>query len=250
MPNDPAPVVGGSTRVEALAVSRVRPAYRQVEDQLLDRIRDGSLAVGDRLPSEADLSVLFGVSRGTVREALRGLASRNLVHTARGPEGGTVVRGVEIGEVSEFLASSLGLMSSSATISVSDMLEAREILEVPAARLAAERRDQGQVAAIRDAVERERAARGRGKRFTERRNFHAVVVECAGNALLGAVADPVYRILQSKFLDPTIEAGLWGHVDAEHDAILAAIADGDADRAASTMRDHLQGLRTAYRSPL
>lgn len=248
MANDPAPVADGSTRVGALAVSRVRPAYRQVEDQLLGRIRDGSLAVGDRLPSEAELSALFGVSRGTVREALRGLASRNLVHTARGPEGGTVVRQVEIGEVSEFLAASLGLMSSS-TISVDDMLEAREILEVPAARLAAERRDQDQLDAMREAMERERVARGRGSRFTERRNFHAVVVECAGNAVLGAVAEPVYRVLQTKFLDPTMEVGLWGRVDAEHEAILAAIADGDADRAARTMRDHLRGLRDAYRSP-
>ena len=67
-----------------LSVDRVRPAYQQVADQLLARVLDGSLAAGDRLPAEGELAVAFGVSRSTVREAFRVLASRDLITTVRG----------------------------------------------------------------------------------------------------------------------------------------------------------------------
>ena len=52
-----------------LGVTRGQPAYQQVADQLRDRILDGSLTAGDRLPTEVELSEIFGVSRSTIREA-------------------------------------------------------------------------------------------------------------------------------------------------------------------------------------
>src|SRR5690606_41473079 len=62
-----------------LRVRRVRAAYRQVADQLREQILTGTLPSGTRLPSEAELTGLFGVSRSTVREALRLLASQHLI---------------------------------------------------------------------------------------------------------------------------------------------------------------------------
>jgi DNA-binding GntR family transcriptional regulator len=95
-----------------LGVSRVRPAYQQVADQLRDRILDGSLTSGDRLPTEIELSEIFGVSRSTIREALRVLASKDLIRTTRGTTGGTFVARVQFDQVSDYLEMSLGLMSA------------------------------------------------------------------------------------------------------------------------------------------
>ena len=89
MTDDAAAARLGPDPSAALRVNRVQPAYQQVADQLRDRILDGSVAAGDRLPTEVELSEIFGVSRSTVREALRVLASRGLIRTTRGTTGGT-----------------------------------------------------------------------------------------------------------------------------------------------------------------
>lgn len=237
---------GDDRSAEALTVSRVRPAYQQVADQLLALILDGSLAAGDRLPSETELSSIFGVSRSTVREALRALASRDLVETARGTTGGTFVRRVEQGQVSDYLETSLGLMSGSDDITVTQMLEAREVLEVPAARLAAERRQAHHLEAMREAVDREKLTRGRGMRFQEHRNFHGIILQSSENPLLEIMTEPVFRVLQTKFLNPDVEPRVWRSVDHDHETILEAITDQDADAAAEAMHEHLTRLRETY----
>lgn len=235
----------GNWGSEALSISRVRPAYQQVADQLLDLILDGSLAADDRLPSEAELSSIFGVSRSTVREALRALASRDLLRTTRGATGGTFVRRVEPDQVSDYLQTSLGLMSGADDVSVREMLEAREILEVPAARLAASRRTDEHLDAMREAITREKQIRGRGRRFREHRNFHAIVLQSSQNGLLALMTEPVFGVLQSKSLDP--EPGFWENVNHDHEAIFTAISDRDPDAAAQMMLDHLVRLRGTYR---
>ncbi|MTK05060.1 FadR/GntR family transcriptional regulator [Micromonospora sp. CP22] len=229
-----------------LPVSRVRTAYQQVADQLRELILTGSLSAGDRLPSEAELAATFGVSRSTVREALRVLASRDLIRTTRGTTGGTFVSTVNFEQVSDYLETSIGLMSGSASVTVGEMLEAREVLEVPAARLAALRRGDDHLKALREAIEREMLTRGRGGRFREHRNFHAIIVEAAGNRLLSMMTEPVFRVLQAKFLSPNVPDEFWAGVDHEHEAILAAIENGDGEAAAAEMLKHLIALREAY----
>jgi len=228
-----------------LSVTRVRPAYQQVADQLRELILSGSLSSGDRLPPEADLAANFGVSRSTVREALRVLASRDLIQTTRGTTGGTFVSSVRHDQVSDYLETSIGLMSGSDSVSVAEMLEARELLEVPSARLAAERRDEEHLASLREALERDSTTR-RGRQFREDRNFHALIVVAGGNRLLSTMTEPLFRVLQAKFLSPDLSETYWKKVDRDHERIVAAIADGDGDAAAAAMHDHLVALRVAY----
>lgn len=230
-----------------LGVKRVRPAYQQIADQLLELMLSGRLSVGHRLPSEADLASSFGVSRGTVREALRALASRDVIETSRGQTGGTFVRRIERSQVSEHLEASIGLMSGGDAVSVDDMLEARDVLEVPAVRLAARRRTEHHVAALQEAIEREQQTRGRGLQFRERRHFHAVVVQTSGNRLLELMTEPVFQVLQTKFLASDLPWDFGDHIDQDHREIAAAVEAGDADAAARAMREHLGRLRGAYR---
>lgn len=231
---------------DALAVQRVRTAYQQVADQLLESIISGSLKPGDRLPSESDLTTLFGVSRGTVREALRVLASRDLIHTTRGTTGGTFVSTIERDKISVYLETSIGLMTGAQAVDVADMLQARELLEVPAAGLAAKHRTDQHLAAMSEAIESEMLRRGRSGKFREHRNFHGVVVQATGNELLSVMTEPVFRLLQTRFLDPNVSPEFWQQVDDDHRDIFAAIGDGDADRARTAMHEHLERLRPAY----
>src|SRR5437764_15085885 len=84
-------------------VKRVRKAYEQVYDQLRELIMRGELVRGQRLPGEAELAREFGVSRGTVREALRLLAAQDLIRTAKGAGGGSFVTLPTADHVSEVL---------------------------------------------------------------------------------------------------------------------------------------------------
>lgn len=168
-----------------IAVSRIRPAYQQVADQLRELILSGSLSAGDRLPVEAELSTVFGVSRSTVREALRLLGSQGLTHTVRGATGGTFVAETDARSISDYLETSLVLLSGSHGVSADELLEARHLLEVPAARLAALRRSPQDVEAMRAAIAEERAETDRGRRFEHHQQFHAALLHAAGNRLLG-----------------------------------------------------------------
>lgn len=229
-----------------LAVVRVRPAYQQAADQLRDLVLDGSLMAGDRLPPEGDLAAQFGVSRSTLREALRLLASRDIIRTARGPRGGTFVAQVRADGVSDYLETSLGLMSAGHQVSVEQMLEARDLLEVPAARLAALKRDRTHLSAMADALQRERGSGGRAKRFVDHRSFHQTILDASGNVLLGMMNEPLFRVLQARFVRSDVSGEFWLQVDEQHADILSAVTDGDSDRAGDLMASHLLALREAY----
>lgn len=232
-----------------LAVNRVRPAYQQVADQLLELILSGTLTAGDRLPSEAELLSLFGVSRSTIREALRVLASRDVIHTIRGTQGGAFVSRVKVEQVSEYLETSLGLLTGRSVVSVVEMLEARELLEVPSARLAASRRTDADVAAMREVIERDLESRPRAAKFRQHRTFHGTVVEAAGNGLLSVMTDPVFRVLRAQFLAPDLTPEYWAEVDHDHEEIVDCIENRDGEGAARAMKSHLIRLRSAYRDP-
>jgi GntR family transcriptional repressor for pyruvate dehydrogenase complex len=91
-----------------MTVRRVRKAYEQVADQLRELIVSGKLAPGERLPIESALAREFGVSRATIREALRVLAAQGLVRTAKGPAGGSFVTLPSVDHISSFVQAAGG----------------------------------------------------------------------------------------------------------------------------------------------
>jgi DNA-binding FadR family transcriptional regulator len=228
-----------------LAVKRIRPAYEQVAEQLRALVLSGKVAPGDRLPVEGDLSAEFGVSRSTIREAIRLLSSQSMVHTVRGPAGGTFVSAADPESLRDYLETSIGLLSGNDGISVTDLLEVRELLEVPAARLAAQRRSETHLVAMRSTLERERVQRDRGERFEQNQQFHAQILMAAGNPLLAVVTDPVYRVIQARFVKDE-ERPFYTRVNQEHSVILGHIERGDGEGAALAMQEHLAQLRGVY----
>ncbi len=222
-----------------------RPAYAVLADELRRRIVEGDLGPGDRLPAEVELTEAFGVGRSTVREALRVLASEDLVRTTRGVTGGTFVAAPDGGRVSSYLELHVGLMAGASAVSVDSLLEAREALEVPAARLAARRRTPDSLQAFRgwladpDDLDRE-------QRFELNRGFHVAVLAAAANPLIETLTQPLFTVLRERFLRDRAPATFWTSVHDDHVEIAQAIERGDEDEAAIAMRSHLHRLASTY----
>lgn len=233
------------TSTGADTAERAQPAYRQLADRLLALIVAGELRPGERLPSESDLGSQYGVSRSTVREALRALSSRDLVTTTRGTAGGTFVRQMQASQVSDYLESSLGLMSGG-DLSLHDILEARELLEVPVAGMAATRRTDAHLAEIRQVLAVDHAHRERGATFAENRDFHKAVLAAAQNPLVELMTEPVFGVLQGRLLEPGLDVAAWDAVSADHQLIADQLAAGNVAGAEDAMRDHLRRLQQFY----
>lgn len=230
-------------RPTGLLVSKVRPAYHQVAEQLRELILAGDLVPGARLPTEPELSTMFGVSRTTVREALRVLSSQHLVVTTRGASGGTSVAQPEPEYIGDFLEMSFGLMSGAATVTVDQFLELREQIEVPAARLAAERRTDGDLLALEACLTHPDGA-GAGE---ERASFHKVLLAATGNPLLSVVARPVVEVLRGHFLRELAPPEFWEDLTCDHEEIFALVKAGNGPGAGDAMLAHLNRMWPVYR---
>ena len=178
-------------------VIRVRKAYEQVYDQLRDLIIRGELPRGERLPGEIVLAREFGVSRGTVREALRALEAHNLIRTAKGASGGSFVTLPTVDHVSEFLEANISLLSEANDVTLEEFLETRRLLEVFAARQCAERRDEADLERMRNTILEHPDEIASEQRYAYNQEFHTAVLDAAGNTLLRIAAQPIFSILQT-----------------------------------------------------
>ena len=237
----------GSGEVAPIVVARIRPAYQQVADQLREQIVSGVLRPGDRLPVEGELASVFGVSRSTVREALRALASQGFTYTKRGVAGGTFISRSDPEGFREAIETRIALMAGDDEMGLAELLEMRLVLEVPAARLAAVRRTAEQLDAMRSAIENEKAdPLPRAGRFAAQRPFHEIVFEASGNRLLsvlGALFLGAWRVRATQF---RFSGAVLELIDHDHVELLELIEAGDAEGAAQSMADHLTRLNAIF----
>lgn len=220
--------------------------YDEVADRLRDLVFEGALKPGARLPNETVLAREYGVSRATVREALRSLAAQSLIRTAKGAGGGSYVTLPSVEKVSSFLHSSLTLMAGAEDITLDELLEARELLEVPAARLAALRIDPDGIDRLHRQIPPDPLRLGPTEQFVFNQEFHSLVIAGSGNALLAIAAKPIFGVLQTNLSRSRLGARFHRAVNDEHRSIAAAIEAGDADLAAGEMHEHLAHIRPYY----
>jgi DNA-binding FadR family transcriptional regulator len=186
------------------------------------------------------------VSRPTLREALRSLAAQDLIRTAKGAGGGSYVTLPSVEGVSSFLHSSITLMTEAKDVTLEDLLEARELLEVPAARLAARRRGTDDLDRLRASIPDQPLRMGPDQQYVYNQEFHSFVIDCCGNALLAMAAQPIFGVLQRNLARSRLGARFHRAVNDQHRTIAAAIESGDADAAADEMYAHLEYLRPYY----
>ncbi len=222
-------------------MSERRPAYTELAEQLRARILSGDLQAGERLPVEPDLSAQFGVSRSTVREALRLLSSQNLIATTRGVSGGSFVRHPGVDDIGAYLEASMGLLAGTDDLSVERLLEVRHLLEVPATGLAARRRTGEQLESLRETLVDPGETADDAVHHANV-GFHTILLEAADNPLLTVVARPLFAVMERRFRGGQD----WRAVFADHARILAAVEAGDAKTAEAEARAHLERLRPTY----
>jgi DNA-binding FadR family transcriptional regulator len=198
---------------------------------------------GTRLANEIVLAEELGVSRATVREALRLLGAENLIRTAKGAGGGSYVTVPSAVDLSDSLRSGLGRLAHGEHVTLDELLEARELLEVPAARLAARRRSEADIDRLRESIPGDPLRLGPGTQFVYNRDFHTIVIETCGNTMLGVAAQPIFEVLQTHLERSKLGRRFHQAVNDHHRAVAAAIEAGDEDAAGGEMHDHLQFLR-------
>lgn len=229
------------------------PHFRRVSEhvaaEIVRYIDERSLEPGDRIGTEDQLAKEFGVSRPTLREALRMLATGNLVRATKGPGGGIFVANtVEQGmgrSISDFIA----IMLETNRVSIDELLDARALLEVPVAGLAAQRAGPEALVELRSAIEeaRENLEDDSAQTRSDARVHHAVAA-AAGNRVVEAFMEWTFDILQPSLRDITRDAIVESEIVEQHAAILSAIERGDALRAERAMRDHLRYVRDVVRA--
>ncbi|MFB7711493.1 FadR/GntR family transcriptional regulator [Streptomyces sp. NPDC056105] len=218
---------------DALRPMTARPRlYEQVLDRLRAYVAEGGLRAGDRLPPERDLAARLGVSRASVKQAIVVLEVQGLVEARHG--GGTyLMRDSLDAEPVEHMVERRRRLP--------DVLEAREALETKLAELAAERRTDEDLAALRTALDRMAADIEEGGHGVEGdRLFHAAVTASAHSALLAefmrSIADQVTESRTESLRQPRRPARSL----AQHRAILEAIETGRPAQAAAAMRRHVR----------
>ena len=222
-----------------------RPARRGASDQVALEIQHHilrqRLGPGDFLGREGDLAEEFEVSRPTLREALKVLTTGNLVEASKGPGGGIFVAGTADEGISRSLSDAIAAMLETGAVSLEELLDARLMLEVPIAGLAATRADPKAIEALREAVEAHAAADGE-RRATDAR-VHRAIAEAAANRMVVALTDWVLEVLQPSLHELIGPALVHEAVVDQHRALFAAISRGDPNRAERAMKDHLLYLR-------
>jgi GntR family transcriptional repressor for pyruvate dehydrogenase complex len=225
---------------KAVSLNRVSQA---IVEQIRLLLRQGRLKPGDRLPSERELCEHFGVSRVTVREALRVLEAGGLIEIRVGARGGAFVTSPTSQRLGEGLADLLNL----SPLTAPEVTEARQVFELGIVPLVVERATDEDIAALRDMVRLHQVALEHGDyAMSMSADFHARVAACTHNPAIEMLVHSFHGPLLMSLLEAQVIAPLMGHRGAkEHAAFIDAIADRDVERALSIMRKHLQ--RTADR---
>ena len=227
---------GHKTEPDATMTKSRTDSAEQVITYVRDTIARGELRPGDRLPAERDLAIELRVSRPTIRAGLRALAAMGVIVSRHGsgtyiPDGPPILGS----EPLRFLAALHGF-------SREEMYEARRVLEVSAAGLAAERASAEHVAAIAEEIASLFASIDDPQAFLLHDiHFHRAVAAASGNPILGALVEMVSALYYERRRETATLATTRNLRDAAdlHRSIYQAIRTHDADRARTIMNQHL-----------
>lgn len=224
---------------------------RSLPDQIADAVRaaivSGELTLDERLPTEAELAESFGVSRPTVREALKRLAAKNLIRSRRGVGGGNFVSLPTDDQVRSDLRTTATLLVSHQIFSLADVAESRRLLESNCAALAAQRRDEVDLMELADVLARQERPDLRDEEFCGADvDFHRLVVRAAHNPVLDyalvfalEALHPATNLIVNRFRDR-------GDVITLQRRLFDAVEAGDPEAAAAVVGDQMDQLTATY----
>jgi GntR family transcriptional repressor for pyruvate dehydrogenase complex len=231
------------------APRRFRGASERVAAEIQHYIQREGLEPGDHLGREEDLAAEFGVSRPTLREALKLLTSGNLVHANKGPGGGIFVAHTADEGLSRSLSHAISMMLETGAVSLDELLDARMLIEVPIAGLAAHHADATAIDFLRELVGRMRAIAHDDFRSLVALDaeLHRTIASIAGGRILQALSSWMFDVLQPSLMQVLHQAVVRSALIHQHELLVTAIERADGPRAERAMKDHVLYLGDVLR---
>ncbi len=223
-------------------------AFEEIADQIRKELSKRRLRAGDRLPPERALAEQFGVSRNTLREALRSLENAGLLRLQKGASGGAFVRE----STGEAIITGLRDMYHLGAIQPEHLTEARVLIESIVVRAACERATREDIAALNDNIEAaEKAAREKIQFYEQAAihlDFHRVLARATKNPVMVIVMEALLDVMQHFIQEIGQVRNPW--VLPSRRRFMKHFEARDSDAAATEMEQHLERLNRYYLSLL
>ena len=215
-----------------------KPLSERIVIQILDLIRDKKLKPGDRLPSETELSAMLGVSRPSLREALRALSVMNVVEIRQGS--GTYVTSLQ----PELLVEHLEFIFSLDNSTFIQLLQARSVIEPGITELAANQITDKEIATLEAVIARSVSSLNDPNEFmTADAELHTLIAAASHNPILMRFMESIGRLGLASRRRTTQLPGVAEQVVKDHRAILEALKSRDPVAAREAMRRHLATIQ-------
>ncbi|MDA0182337.1 FadR family transcriptional regulator [Solirubrobacter phytolaccae] len=223
-------------------------ASHQIALEIRRYLEREGLRPGDRIGTEQELAAEFGVSRPTLREGLRLLASSHLIRVGRGRAGGIFVARTAGEGMSRNVSESISMMLATESVSLGELLDARMFLEVPLAGLAALNATDETAAELQAAIDDATGHESGTPSFSDAdTRFHQTLARAADNQLLTAFTDWILEVLQPRLIE---EIGAITDADEilrQHRDIQRAVRRKQPAAAEKAMRAHIEYLMRIQR---
>jgi len=208
-----------------------------ISRKMVSQLIRGTWAEGERIPAERELCQKLGVGRASLREALKALEIMGMIETRLGD-------GTYVCKRSDFFSRPLlWAIASSSEADARELVEARTLIEVELAGLAADHATPEHLKELGEQLDQMEKAKKNPEKFVQADvNFHLVIGRAASNSILMNALHLVRNLLQQWILGAVAVKGVPEKACAQHKRVLLAIKNKDASAARKEMRKHLHDM--------
>lgn len=212
---------------------KTRKLPEQIADKLRQMIIQEEMQTGSKLPAEAELMNRFGVSRSTVREAVKILQTEHIVDIRQG-------QGTFLCAMPGLASDPLGLRFADQKELVSQLLETRLLIEPAVAALAAQRREEKHLTEMKQLIDKMDNAYLHGEDYTPfDALFHSVIAECTGNDVIRRLLPTIHESIQAGYHHTRRVEGSYQRASQCHLEMYRAIGEHDSERARLAAQRHM-----------
>lgn len=224
-----------------------KSAAKQIAEHIRSAIMEGRLKGDERLPTEEELAARYGVSRPTVREALKRLAAQNLISSKRGPSGGTFVNSLTLEDLAANVTAAATMLVTVGGLDMDEIADARIQLEGLCCRLAVQHLDEPTLASLRRTLEAQRDPSLTDEDFCASDvKFHRLIVDATQNTMLRfvmyAMIESLVPVTNMVIVYVRDRSAIIGH----HERMLSALERRDADEVCRHLHALIEYLRDSY----
>ncbi|MEW5721958.1 MAG: FadR/GntR family transcriptional regulator [Thermodesulfobacteriota bacterium] len=217
--------------------------FEAIAEQIRESIYAGKLTPGDKLPTERELAKIFNTSRVSVRSALLNLEQAGFLDIRQGAGGGFFIKELNV----KLFTENLHAMLRVGKATISDITEARSIIEPQAARLAAERATDEDLAGMAEAIYgfQDRGSQ-EGPPSPQDFSFHVRLAEATKNPAIIIISQSLVSILFKSWAEYYMSSTLNREINRQHQDILEAVRQKDGSLAQRLMAQHVANMRDMF----